>query len=699
MTGGTFANNAGGSVTGMTTNNGGTVTNNGGTFAAVTNTTGTFNNTTGNAGAVSNAATGTNGGTIASLSNSAGTFGNSGTVNGASSVSGGAVTNTGTFASTLGVTGGTFANNAGGSVTGMTTNNGGSVTNAGTLAGGATNTAGLLTSTGIVNNSLVNSNLGTANISNTVLGGITNNGGAATINVTGVLNGTGTISNLGGLVNLGGNAITGYTTYSNTGTTTATGATLAVNALVNNGTFVFGGNAGTNVNTTAATSLTGTGTISTKLSLSGTGSVSTLNVGSFSSAQNFMVNVSPGAATGVFKVVSANTASSNTGSASFVSTGAMNPLINLQYFNAGQGPAPTNANVIVSSPAVAPAVAPMTSILGAISSIDASFHQPGGNLVASPQTDKPCTDLGLTLSASSQTDKNCQVVGGPWFRASGGVTTISSIGTESLNGYQLQQAVSKQRVQFSGMQTGADSGWLNLGGSGVNAHFGITGGQVWANADELLTSVTNPMSEVKFEVPFMGVYYLITKGPFSTDFTYRHSWYDMSVTNTTAMLSSAMFHGQSDNVNGSVSYTVALPKNFFVEPVANLSYTTANFDNLPVGNGLGVLGFNEVKSLLGRAGARVGTGFAYGGFNWSPFGIFLVEHEFEGNATGTFTGAGSTPFDLAVTRVGTFYQTSLGISFQSQTTGLLGFARADYRFGDALHGGGLLAGVRYTFGP
>ena len=144
-----------------------------------------------------------------------------------------------------------------------------------------------------------------------------------------------------------------------------------------------------------------------------------------------------------------------------------------------------------------------------------------------------------------------------------------------------------------------------------------------------------------------------------------------------------------------------MPKNYFIEPTANLSYTKSSFDNLPIENGQGVLGFNDVKSLLGRAGARVGTGFAYGGFNWSPFGIALVEHEFEGNATGTFTGtsAGSTPFGLSVTRVGTFYETSLGLAFQSQTTGLLGFVRADYRFGDELHGGGVLAGVRYTFGP
>jgi hypothetical protein len=175
----------------------------------------------------------------------------------------------------------------------------------------------------------------------------------------------------------------------------------------------------------------------------------------------------------------------------------------------------------------------------------------------------------------------------------------------------------------------------------------------------------------------------------------------MHVTNPIALLNNVGFNGQSDNVNGGASYSFRFDNNYFIEPTFNVSYTRSTFDTLPVLNGTNVLGFNTLESLLGRAGARVGTAFSYGGFNWSPFGIALVQHEFMGNATGTFTGtaAGSPAFDLATTRVGTFYQTSLGLSFQSQTSGLLGFVRADWRFGDNLHGGGIVGGIRYTFGP
>jgi uncharacterized protein with beta-barrel porin domain len=221
VTGGTFTDNAGGSVGGTTTNTGGTVTNNGGTFQAVTNTTGTFNNTTGNAGAVSNAATGTNGGTIASLANSGGTFGNSGTATGASTVSGGTVTNTGTFQSTLGVSAGTF-NMTAGSVTGTTTNTGGLITNNGGAFGAVTNTTGTFNNTtgnaGAVSNGATATNGGTiASLSNT--GGTFNNSGT----VSGLLT-----SSAGSVVNngaLNGGAIINGGTFSGTGSV----ASLAVN--------------------------------------------------------------------------------------------------------------------------------------------------------------------------------------------------------------------------------------------------------------------------------------------------------------------------------------------------------------------------------------------------------------------------------------------------------------------------------------
>ena len=228
VSGGTFQNNTGGFVTGLTSITGGTVTNTGGSFGDVSNSgTGTFNNNSGTAGAVTNSATGTNGSTIASLTNTGGTFGNAGNVTGASTVSGGAVTNTGAFQSTLGVSGGTFQNNTGGFVTGLTSITGGTVTNSGGLFGDVSNSG-----TGTFNN-----NNGTA--------------GAVTNSATGTNGGTiASLSNTGGTFTNNGK-ITGVATVTG-GTLTGTGSITAATTIASGGTFAPG-------NSTAGSSMSITG--------------------------------------------------------------------------------------------------------------------------------------------------------------------------------------------------------------------------------------------------------------------------------------------------------------------------------------------------------------------------------------------------------------------------------------------------------
>ncbi len=261
---------------------------------------------------------------------------------GASSVSGGTVTNSRFFQSTLGVSGGAFTNNTGGSVTGTTTNTGGTVTNAGGTFGAVINTtgtfqnnsgtAGAVSNAGVGSNggtiaSLTNtngtfSNTGTVNGASSVSGGAVTNsgafqstlavsGGAFANNAGGTI--TGTTTNTGGIVtNAGGTfgAVTNTTGFfqNNSGTagavsnaaTATNGGTIA--SLTNTaGTF---GNTGT---------ITGLATVSGG-TLSGTGSVQSLAVNggtfapgngtpgssmnittslSFQSAAIFMVQVNP----------------------------------------------------------------------------------------------------------------------------------------------------------------------------------------------------------------------------------------------------------------------------------------------------------------------------------------------------------------------------------------------------------------------
>jgi len=333
--------------------------------------------------------------------------------------------------------------------------------------------------------------------------------------------------------------------------------------------------------------------------------------------------------------------------------------------------------------------------------IDDAFNQPGSSLVASPKSDKPCYLSDLLAKADKS---SCQVVGGPWVRVLGGQTTTSMVGVTNRWGqviggtdlwHQSWENTIRQRTNYSGVQAGMDSGILNLEGIGVNVHFGLMGGKISARADSIDAPYPN---SVNFEVPFLGAYYVLTKGNFMADFTYRHSWYDSKMTNVDLYLNDAPLNGRSDNVNASVSYRIALPSRFFVEPTANISYSRSTFDS-PISGGMPVMDFDPVKSLLARGGARFGTSFSYGGYSWSPYAVALVANEFEKPTGAIFEKGLYSNTDMTTDRVGTYYQTSLGISFQSQTSGLVGFTRADYQTGSKIHGGGVVGGVRYSFGP
>ena len=741
---GTFNNNAPGTVSGLVTNSGtGTNSgilngglNNSGSFA----NTGTVNSGLTNSGTYRQTAGSTNGSTTNTGTINASGSGFTGAIAnntaGAFNITGGTVTANSTFTNnntaTLSVTGGNFtgittltnnSTNTNGVVVGtgktlsaanISNSAGAFIQNSGTLTGGA----GGITNVGMINNLLAGS------IINTGAGGLSNNGG--TINAQGAINGVinnnaggvfnvtpGALAengsafnnNAGAVSNVGGQSFTGVGTYTNAGTTNiGSGGTIGATTFTNTGALIvtgllnsvatagtFNNNAGGSINLGGATASPTTPALTVgsyngaagssitdpiNLNLGVTNRNAILATGSISGVAAVNFQQTGGGATGIFPVITPTGAATATAAGTGLSNSG---FVNYSFVAPGGQNNPTANYSVVGVPNPGASLSPLTSILASVASIDAAFHQPGGQLVASPQTDQ----TGL-------------MVGGPWVRASSGTTTISSTGTETGLGGQLT-ANTRVRETFSGVQAGADSGWLNVGGSGANAHFGITGGQVEANATDLI----NAGNSVTFEVPFVGVYGVMTKGPLSADLSYRHSWYDMTVTtfsNSALVLNRAPLNGEANNINGSLAYQISLPKNWFIEPTANASYTVSTFNNLPIPSASATMMFNDVTSMLVRAGARFGTSFQGGGFNWTPFGLVMALHEFETTAGGSVVQNGNT-FGLSTDRVGTFYQVSGGIAATALTNGLLGFVRADYRFGDKLNGSAIVGGLRYTFGP
>ncbi len=280
-----------------------------------------------------------------------------------------------------------------------------------------------------------------------------------------------------------------------------------------------------------------------------------------------------------------------------------------------------------------------------------------------------------------------QVNGGPWIRGSTGRNDISA--TASAGGASV---ASKVRTDFAGFQTGVDLGVANIQGSGWNSHVGVTAGQVFLGINDLMTAGINNRTNV----PFVGVYGALTGHGFFADVQVRQDFYNMSLSNVAAGLSGTPLQGRAFAFNTSAGYKFELPMNWFVEPSAAFLYSRLVVDSLPLG-ALGSLTFNPFLSEIARAGVRVGTTFVLERVALQPFGTLSIWREFAGPTSSNYVAPGSAPVPLSVTRVGTFGQVGAGVSGALLKTGLLGFLRADYRFGDAISGYAVVAGLRYEF--
>jgi hypothetical protein len=620
----------------------------------------------------------------------------------------------------------------------------GILNNAGTWTGSVTN-AGTFTTTGTLAGALTN--FGATNAQGTITGAIANNAGA--LNVTGALTIGGAIDNAAGAtLNAIGGARTitapGALAFTNEGTingalnVTASGIlnwTIAANTVSQvNGTLVMtGANGSSLANSGTLSMVNGVTTDSVTLKTAAAGS--TFNYAGNAAKLNVDINLS-NAAVGASPVGTAdqlkllNGTPSGTTTVTFTQVNAANaatfvakPIPVVSWSNGQVPPAtftaaglpPSNqlltfdfqqfnnqpadatnkcggvggtANCFavvtgINSNAIAQTSA---AISGAIASIDSAFHQPASALVASASNSDPD-----------------HWTGGVWIRANAGESTVTSSGTAFVPNTGPVTVAVKTRTIFAGFQTGIDSGVLNIGSSGWNAHLGITAGEVTADATEQLGSG----NKVHFDVPFVGVYGVATHGNLFTDFMLRRDFYDLRVTNPAAGEVNTGMHGDATNFNSSLGVNIPIAgTQFFMEPSVSISYTRSTFDLLPVFGGAGPgssLAFGPLYSFLGRAGVRVGTLPIMVSDNLviTPFVTYSIWHEFAGSARSVFSLAdntgGFTQIPVLSTRVDSFNQVGLGFSWQIPRSGWVGFVRGDARFGDNLDGFGGVTGVRYTF--
>src|SRR5260370_20481763 len=183
---------------------------------------------------------------------------------------------------------------------------------------------------------------------------------------------------------------------------------------------------------------------------------------------------------------------------------------------------------------------------------------------------------------------------------------------------------------------------LNCGGGGWNGLFGVMAGAVMATANETLSGSG---TSVKFDVPFAGIYGVVTHGPFFMDLEYRHDWVDTKVTNVTANLNNTPLKGHGDSVSGSAGYHFDLVNNWFIEPTAGFGLTQTQFDTLATnvaqsaqGIAAGTVNFDSIFSMLVHGGARIGTSFGVADtLALQPFGTLSAWRGLGGPSSAMFS--------------------------------------------------------------
>lgn len=604
----------------------------------------------------------------------------------------GTVINSGTLATTnKTINNAIFTNNATGKVSGGVINNS-KFTSNGVVAGGVVNSAtGNFVTTGTVNGGIVNS--GAFKAQGTTTGAIVNdNGGVFTLtsalsNDTGFANKAGgalviggnnftipTIANAG-LISLGSGKITGN--VNNGGTITSISGTIAGN-LTNTGLIdlaTVGADPLTNtLNVTGAYTGGGALNVVAKFADLGGQRAGELLVGGAGSGVT-AVTVNPTGATGYFNnpILIAKNAPGSTSSFLLANAGALNSGLvsyNLEQIGSGQWFLVPNLNTGALS-------AVGGSVASAITSATTGFFQNASAFVSSPPDAKP-NQLNIGL----------------WSRAAVGRADVANSSSAPTASGRVGVTNEKTRALYNGYQVGLDVSVSNFENTQFNFHGGITAGQYFANAFELLGSGTTS----RFDVPFVGVYGAVTGHGFFADVLFRHDFWNANITNYQAGLYDKRMGGRGWSGSASAGYHWDVFENWFVEPSLAIHVTSIDFDSLPVAAGASpaTLSFNSVRSTLGRVGLRVGTTYVVDKFAFQPFASVSGWNEFEGNITEIFQQNVSY-VPISVSRVGAFAQFGLGVSAQIIDTGWIGFVRGDYRTGDKLSGAALNGGVSYRF--
>jgi hypothetical protein len=284
-------------------------------------------------------------------------------------------------------------------------------------------------------------------------------------------------------------------------------------------------------------------------------------------------------------------------------------------------------------------------------------------------------------------------------------TNFNVVGTGSLGGQSLSGST-KIRTDFDGVQGGVDSGMLDLGGGGWNAHFGATFGSAWAKPHLSANDGSESASD-----PFVGLYAVFTKGNYFAHLQIRHGWESIDVDNAALGLFGGKFKAQSTDVSAATGYRINI-ESYFVEPTVGINFSNTSVSAFSIPGNTSPsnpvlfvpptnLNVNSIPSALGFIGTRIGTAFSTSSLAIQPYVTASLFHQFDGDINAQITCTNLCPPNVganaSATQIGTFGQFGAGVATQILNTGLVSYVRGDYRVGDRYEAWTLSGGLRYTF--
>ncbi len=119
---------------------------------------------------------------------------------------------------------------------------------------------------------------------------------------------------------------------------------------------------------------------------------------------------------------------------------------------------------------------------------------------------------------------------------------------------------------------------------------------------------------VDSQVPFAGIYAVLTQGGFFADTQVRFDFYKNTLTDASNGLAAQTLDARGISVTGNLGYNIKLPSDWFIEPSVGAVWSHVSVDDFtsagvfaprkgnlfpPLLLGIGTVQFDDIESLLG----------------------------------------------------------------------------------------------------